>query len=79
MSCENVNLTAKKKDVAGIVGYGYVDIKDSSVDEAVITAKTESLNGDNVGGAIGYLASKRTVSNVKVSNVTLSGERKLVV
>ena len=74
---KNVNLTAKKKDVAGIVGYGYVDIKDSSVDEAVITAKTESLNGDNVGGAIGYLASKRTVSNVKVSNVTLSGERKV--
>ena len=74
---KNANLTAKKKDVAGIVGYGYVDIKGCSVDEATITTKRESLNGDNVGGVIGYLASERTVSNVKANNVTLSGERKV--
>lgn len=74
---KNANLTAKKKDVAGLVGYGYVDIIDCSVDEATIITERKSLNGDNVGGAIGYLASERIVSNVKVNNVTLIGERKV--
>ena len=74
---KNVNINAKLKDAGGLVGYGYVDIKDCSVDKATVIADRVDGDGDNVGGAIGYLASARTVSNVKVNDVTLSGERKV--
>ena len=74
---KNVSISCHKNYVGGLVGYGYIDIKKCSVDKVSISTEINLVKGDSVGGVIGYLGSKRTLSDVTASNLTLSGTRQI--
>ena len=74
---KNVSISYHKNYVGGLVGYGYIDIKKCSVDKVSISTEINLVKGDSVGGGIGYLGSKRTLSDVTASNLTLSGTRQI--
>ena len=79
-----VNITANYK-VGGLAGEGYADITDCSVivdEDSKVTGNytdTETnLEGDNVGGLVGFLGEgDTTVSGCTVSGLTVSGTRKV--
>jgi len=63
----------------GIVGYGYCNIDDCTVENLTITCVPNGTvgnydNGDKVGGIVGYLASG-TADNCTVTNAKLKGYR----
>ena len=67
------------KDLGGIVGEGYVNIEDCTVDGLTATATPrDNDDGDKVGGIIGYLRdSNYTLSGCTVKNSHLTAYRDL--
>ena len=70
--------------VGGLVGEGYATIKNCSVDaergsSVVGTYKERDLEGDNVGGLVGYRGEGAGIvtENCSVSNLAIAGSRKV--
>jgi hypothetical protein len=72
-------------DVGGISGYGYGSVtncsvvgNDKSTSKITGVYSGNNIEGDNVGGLIGYRAEEEcTTTGCKVQNVTLTGTRKV--
>lgn len=80
-----INISAYYK-VGGLSGEGYATITDCTVDgetgstvTGTYTEKEDNLEGDNVGGLIGYLGEGKrdAIVNCSVKNLTVSGTRKV--
>ena len=78
----NVNITANYK-VGGLSGGGYADITNCHVEAntgstVTGTYQATDLEGDNVGGLIGFLGEgDTTLTNCSVSGLTVTGTRKV--
>ena len=75
-----LNSTVKGlKDIGGIVGEGYVNVSDCTVDGLTATATPrDNDDGDKVGGIVGYLRdSNYTLSGCTVKNSKLTAYRDL--
>jgi hypothetical protein len=80
-----INLDANYYKVGGLTGGGYATIKNCSVTGAadydnkiVATYLRADYEGDNVGGLAGFIGEGTTaISGCSVSNVTVSGTRKV--
>lgn len=78
-----INISAYYK-VGGLSGEGYATITNCTVDgdtgsTVTGTYKQANLEGDNVGGLIGYLGEGKrdAISDCTVKNITISGTRKV--
>lgn len=76
---KNVEVTGNQY-VGGLVGSGYCNMTNCTVDRAVITVTKESplsqIDGDNVGGMIGFLGEGNiTLSGCSVSNSNIEAAR----
>ena len=78
-NCHAKDVTVTGNQYAGgLVGSGYCNITDCTVDGADITAtkKSGTVDGDNVGGMIGFLGEgNMTLSGCMVSNSSVSATR----
>lgn len=78
-NCHAKDVTVTGNQYAGgLVGSGYCTMTDCTVDGAVITAtkKTTTVDGDNVGGMIGFLGEGNiTLSGCTVSNSSVTATR----
>ncbi len=81
VTVKNASVTANRY-VAGIAGYNYGNVTNCTVENVVLTAYMDILNGeadngDKVGGIVGYMAGENVyvLNNNTVKNATISGAR----
>lgn len=80
ITVRNANIKANRM-AGGVVGHGYVSIKNCTVDNAEITVvpnlkSTKYDNGDKIGGLCGQIAEEAyVVTGNRLNNITLTGFR----